>query len=139
MARSCTAPRRAKKRSCATRRPSHSSRRSDSVSCRLWSWAMRLPPPPNPPRLSCWTSFGIPPSGEPWGRNPYGENVLIAGPSGSGKSNLALGVLERLVEREYQFCVLDPEGDYETFQPAAALGNKEGAPSVDEVLRVLEN
>ena len=44
---------------------------------------------------------------------PYGVNVLVAGTSGSGKSTLATGLLERLAEQDYQFCIVDPEGDYE--------------------------
>ena len=41
-----------------------------------------------------------------------GEFVALVGPSGSGKSTLTAGVLERLADCEYQFCVVDPEGDY---------------------------
>src|SRR5262249_50775059 len=47
---------------------------------------------------------------------PYGNNLLIAGSSGSGKSSLSSGILERLAENHYQFCIIDPEGDYETFE-----------------------
>jgi len=33
---------------------------------------------------------------------PYGRNILVAGPSGSGKSTLTAGLIERLVDKEYQ-------------------------------------
>ena len=71
--------------------------------------------------------------------SPYGPNVLLAGTSGRGKSTLATGILERLAEHRYQCCIIDPEGDYEHFQPAVALGNSQRAPSVEEALQVLKN
>jgi hydroxymethylpyrimidine pyrophosphatase-like HAD family hydrolase len=67
----------------------------------------------------------------------YGTNLLIAGPSGSGKSTAAASLLERLVEHRYQFCLIDPEGDYESFQGAITLGNSQRGPAVEEVLQVL--
>jgi HAD superfamily hydrolase (TIGR01484 family) len=70
---------------------------------------------------------------------PYGVNLLVAGTSGSGKSTLATGILERLSERGYQFCIIDPEGDYEAFEGAVILGDRQRAPSVAEALELLEN
>lgn len=69
---------------------------------------------------------------------PYGPGVLIAGPSASGKSTVATHIIESLVERKYQFCLIDPEGDYENFADAVVLGGPKAAPSVSEVLHVLE-
>jgi HAD superfamily hydrolase (TIGR01484 family) len=69
--------------------------------------------------------------------SPYGHNVLIAGSSAGGKSTLATGVLERLAEQQYQFCVIDPEGDYEALPTAVVLGTAERVPSPEEVLQVL--
>ncbi|MGI8989344.1 MAG: helicase HerA domain-containing protein [Bryobacteraceae bacterium] len=68
----------------------------------------------------------------------YGTNALVAGASGSGKSTLTTGFIERLIEAGYQVCVIDPEGDYQTLAGAAMLGDGERAPSVDEVLSILE-
>jgi hypothetical protein len=70
---------------------------------------------------------------------PQGTNVLVAGPSSSGKSNLVTGLLERLVERAYQVLVVDPEGDYETFPEVVHLGAHDRAPTVVEVLEALED
>ncbi len=70
---------------------------------------------------------------------PYGPSVLIAGPSASGKSTVATQIVETLVERQYQFCLIDPEGDYENFEQAVVLGGPKAAPQSGEVLRVLEN
>ena len=70
---------------------------------------------------------------------PYGMNILLAGTSGSGKSTLATGLLERLADHRYQFCVIDPEGDYEAFRPAVALGDNQRAPSIEEVLHLMKN
>jgi hydroxymethylpyrimidine pyrophosphatase-like HAD family hydrolase len=67
------------------------------------------------------------------------SNVLIAGPSGSGKSTLNTAVLERHVESGYQFCLIDPEGDYGTFEGALVLGASDRAPDVDEVIHLLES
>jgi hydroxymethylpyrimidine pyrophosphatase-like HAD family hydrolase len=78
-------------------------------------------------------------SGEEVRLSPYGVNLLIAGPSGSGKSTVTTAILERLNEQGYQFCVVDPEGDYESFEGAVALGTHEQPPSGDEVLRLLKN
>ncbi len=69
---------------------------------------------------------------------PYGNSILLAGSSGSGKSTLASGILERLAEQGYQFCIIDPEGDYESFEGAVALGTSERAPTVAEILQLLE-
>lgn len=70
---------------------------------------------------------------------PLGTNLLIAGSSGSGKSTLAGGFLERLAREQYQYCVIDPEGDYESFDNAIVFGNAQRGPAVSEVLTALEN
>jgi hypothetical protein len=69
---------------------------------------------------------------------PYGRAVLIAGASGSGKSTLATAYLERLVEHGYQCCLIDPEGDYETFPNALVLGDPSRAPTADQTLQALD-
>lgn len=70
---------------------------------------------------------------------PYGHNMLVAGPSGCGKSTLTAGIIERLIEKDYQVCIIDPEGDYGTLRDVVALGNQRRAPSVAEVLSILED
>ncbi len=68
----------------------------------------------------------------------YANNVLIAGPSGSGKSTAASGFLEQLAQQRYQYCIIDPEGDYENFEGAVTLGTPQQGPHVEEVLQLLK-
>jgi hydroxymethylpyrimidine pyrophosphatase-like HAD family hydrolase len=70
--------------------------------------------------------------------SPAWTNLMIAGTSGSGKSTLATGVLERVCEQGYQFCVIDPEGDYEDFRAGIVFGTADRPPSPEEVLTALE-
>ena len=70
---------------------------------------------------------------------PARQNLLLAGTSGSGKSTLATGLLERLGEQGYQLCVIDPEGDYESFPQAIVLGTARDGPSLTEILTALAN
>jgi hydroxymethylpyrimidine pyrophosphatase-like HAD family hydrolase len=70
---------------------------------------------------------------------PFGSSVLIAGPSGSGKSTAATSILERLGEQKFQYCIVDPEGDYENLEGALTIGTTERGPSVEEVLQSLAN
>lgn len=69
---------------------------------------------------------------------PYGTSILLSGTSGSGKSTFATGFLERLVEHGYQFCIVDPEGDYLTFEDAVIVGGSKQVPIVDEVIKLLD-
>jgi HAD superfamily hydrolase (TIGR01484 family) len=68
---------------------------------------------------------------------PYGQNVLLIGTSGSGKSTLATGFLERLADQKYTFCIIDPEGDYDSFAGAVAIGAPTRPPTVAEVVQLL--
>lgn len=68
---------------------------------------------------------------------PYRTNVLVTGPSGSGKSTLVAAFLEQLMEHAYQFCLIDPEGDYEELERAVVLGSHDRAPTIDEALDAL--
>lgn len=70
---------------------------------------------------------------------PYHVNVLVAGPSGSGKSSAATALLERLAAQRYQFCVIDPEGDYDNLETAVAVGGTRREPDLDEVMTLLQN
>ncbi len=68
----------------------------------------------------------------------YRNNLLIAGPSASGKSTVAKSFLERLQEQRYQYCIIDPEGDYDGLEGAVTLGNGKSGPTADEVLQLLK-
>lgn len=70
---------------------------------------------------------------------PYGTNILIAGPSGSGKSTITSGIMERLIEQNYQVCIVDPEGDYAGFRKVITLGHQRHAVGVNEGLAILED
>jgi HAD superfamily hydrolase (TIGR01484 family) len=69
--------------------------------------------------------------------DPRAGPLLITGSSGGGKTTAVVSLLERMAELEYQFCVLDPEGDYETFGGATTIGAAKNGPTVEEVLSVL--
>ncbi len=68
-----------------------------------------------------------------------GLNLLLAGSSGSGKSTLANGILERVIAQGYQFCVIDPEGDYEGLSGAVMFGTPQRGPGMTEILTALES
>jgi HAD superfamily hydrolase (TIGR01484 family) len=82
--------------------------------------------------------MGYDESGEKITLPPHGTTVLLAGPSGSGKSTLVTAVIERLCECGYQFCIVDPEGDYQTYEGAVVLGDPARVPTAAEVCSVLE-
>jgi HAD superfamily hydrolase (TIGR01484 family) len=65
------------------------------------------------------------------------EVVLISGKSGIGKSTLATALTERFVEKGFQFCVFDPEGDYEGLEGAVTFGSGDAPPQVAQVLELL--
>lgn len=71
--------------------------------------------------------------------DPYGTNLLIAGSSGAGKSTITVGLLERFAGAGYQFCLIDPEGDYMAMAGAVRLGDQEHKPSYEEIHQVLSN
>ena len=70
---------------------------------------------------------------------PYGGNLMVTGTSGGGKSTLAQGLVERLSEHKYQYCIIDPEGDYASLEldNLLVLGDNNRGPNPDEVLDLL--
>ena len=68
---------------------------------------------------------------------PYSGSVLIAGSSGIGKSTLATALTERMVERQLEFCVFDPEGDYDELEHGVSIGDVATPPRIEETLKLL--
>ena len=69
--------------------------------------------------------------------SPFRVSTLVVGNSGGGKSTVVAGLVERLREANYNFCIVDPEGDYDSVESAVVLGGPEHAPTVDECLQLL--
>ena len=68
----------------------------------------------------------------------YGASLLVAGPSGSGKSNAVVTIIERLLENKYQVLLIDPEGDYGRLESMIPLGSASRAPDVLEIAAALQ-
>jgi len=68
--------------------------------------------------------------------DPYGTGILVTGASGSGKSVVAAGILERLADAKYQYAVIDPEGDFATLPGAVVLGSPDRPASADEAVNL---
>jgi HAD superfamily hydrolase (TIGR01484 family) len=65
------------------------------------------------------------------------ETVLVTGGSGSGKSTIVTALLEQMRDLAFQFCVVDPEGDYSELPDAVVFGDAKQEPRVSEVVRLL--
>ncbi len=83
--------------------------------------------------------LGRTPDGKDFGFEPYDSRMIVAGPSGGGKSTIVTAMLERLIESQYQVCVLDPEGDYDDFEKCVTLGGSDRVPAVSEILKLLKS
>jgi HAD superfamily hydrolase (TIGR01484 family) len=71
--------------------------------------------------------------------DPEGEILLLCGQSGGGKSTFVTGFIERLVARDYQACLIDPEGDYENMEGLLTVGDEHQPPPFEQVFQLLEN
>jgi phosphoglycolate phosphatase (TIGR01487 family) len=78
-------------------------------------------------------------AGAPIDISPRAGSLLIAGMSGAGKSTVACGLLERFLERGFQFCVIDPEGDYAELENAVSLGDANHEPRLQEAVELLRH
>ncbi len=70
----------------------------------------------------------------------HGRNILIAGDPRSGKSWITGLFCEQLILQGYCLCVIDPEGDYGTFESlpgVVVLRAAEKPPRLEEVARAL--
>src|SRR5690606_14939638 len=61
----------------------------------------------------------------------------IVGTSGGGKSTVAVGLVERLREQDYSFCIIDPEGDYDNLDSAVVIGSPDHPPAVEDCVQLL--
>jgi hydroxymethylpyrimidine pyrophosphatase-like HAD family hydrolase/energy-coupling factor transporter ATP-binding protein EcfA2 len=66
------------------------------------------------------------------------DTLLIAGSSGVGKSTLATALTERFVEGGYQFCIVDPEGDYDGLNGAVGVGDAKTEPTAAQAVSLLD-
>jgi HAD superfamily hydrolase (TIGR01484 family) len=76
-------------------------------------------------------------SGEPYTVPSHGASLLICGRSGSGKSSLTSALLEQLTAAQYQYCLIDPEGDFQTSPGRVVMGDAEHRPDPAEVVKAL--
>ena len=70
---------------------------------------------------------------------PFDGSILIAGSSGGGKSTLATALTERMAERQFEFCVIDPEGDYIDLDHTVFIGTLRAPPPAAEALKLLRD
>lgn len=69
----------------------------------------------------------------------HSDRVLIAGSSGIGKSTLATALTEKMTGGRFQFCIFDPEGDYQTLENAIGVGETKVSPSQKQVIDLLQD
>jgi hydroxymethylpyrimidine pyrophosphatase-like HAD family hydrolase len=69
---------------------------------------------------------------------PNRSNLLAVGASASGKSSAIAGILEQIAERGYQFCLIDPEGDFDRFPGILPIGSPTERPDASVVTKALE-
>jgi HAD superfamily hydrolase (TIGR01484 family) len=68
---------------------------------------------------------------------PQGQRMLLAGTSGSGKTTLTAAFVERLIEKQYQFCLIDPEGDYLDMAGVITIGDSTQPPIIENIIQLL--
>jgi hypothetical protein len=86
-----------------------------------------------------YLEFGKKFDGTAYNIQPYRAGILLAGTSGGGKSTLTTFFLESLIAKQYQFCLIDPEGDYSELKGSVTTGDTEHVPVIEEIIKLLKN
>ncbi|HTE32469.1 MAG TPA: HAD-IIB family hydrolase [Chryseolinea sp.] len=71
--------------------------------------------------------------------SPYRPGILLGGVSEGGKSTFGTSIAESLASAGYQFCLIDPEGDYLELPDTVVLGNNITLPLPGEIVELLKN
>jgi HAD superfamily hydrolase (TIGR01484 family) len=66
------------------------------------------------------------------------RTLLVTGGSGVGKSSFATFLTERMVDLGAEFCIVDPEGDYDLLEDAVSVGAEGALPSDSDILALIE-
>jgi hydroxymethylpyrimidine pyrophosphatase-like HAD family hydrolase len=84
-------------------------------------------------------TVGTDPSGHQFALPSSQVNILVSGPSGSGKSYVAGLLAEKLVQLGYDMLVFDPEGDYATLAelPGVITVGQHAIPEPDDLIAFL--
>lgn len=77
--------------------------------------------------------------GTPAYLEPYGGGLLVTGPSQCGKSTFGTALTEQMARKGFEFCVIDPEGDYVGLEHCVGIGGMRIPPRLDEVLGLLHD
>jgi hypothetical protein len=67
---------------------------------------------------------------------PHGETLLLTGAPNGGE--LAAGLMERLVEQRYTFCLIDVGGTHSALAEATSLGSPSRPPTAEEIVKLLQ-
>jgi HAD superfamily hydrolase (TIGR01484 family) len=86
-----------------------------------------------------YLDFGKKFDGNDYKIGPYRNGILLAGESGGGKSTLTTFFSESLIAKNYQFCLVDPEGDYSELKGTVTAGDAKNLPIIEEVIKLLTN
>ncbi|WP_431210591.1 hypothetical protein ACQ86N_32080 [Puia sp. P3] len=57
----------------------------------------------------------------------------------SGKTTFTIAIIEGFMKKGYQYCLIDPEGDYRELPGATVIGNERSLPPVDEIEQLLKD
>ena len=90
-------------------------------------------------RAGHYLLLGTSEDGRPVRLPAFASNVLVAGSSDVERQNLATAFMESLHRQRYQFCLVDTRGNYQEINSTLKLGDYKRAPSVDEVIRLLND
>lgn len=71
--------------------------------------------------------------------SPYERGILVSGVTGGGKSTFTTVMAESLLRGEYQFCLIDPEGDYLELPGVTIIGSESSVPTLEEIHELLKN
>jgi len=86
-----------------------------------------------------YLDFGQKFDGNEYKIGPYRAGILLAGESGGGKTTLTTFFSESLITNKYQFCLIDPEGDYTELNGTVNAGDAKNLPVIEEIVRLLKN
>ncbi|HEY2384298.1 MAG TPA: HAD family hydrolase [Terriglobia bacterium] len=90
-------------------------------------------------RLPHRLDLGKRPDGADVWIDPYGKNVLVMEPQDAIRLAFVQRFLDQLKEKEYQFALIDPNGNYSHSPTGTVLGDRQQPPAVRQTMEILSH